>query len=75
MSFERTLDSLLDRLRETLAEDARCAMLDVELRIAETTVFLRGRAESEERSRAAEQIVRDRVPGHMDVVNELWIAS
>ena len=73
MSFERTLDTLPERLREKLAEDARCTMLDVEIRIADTTVYLRGRAASAEGSRAAEQVVRSRVPGHMDVVNELWI--
>jgi osmotically-inducible protein OsmY len=73
MSFEQTLNSLVDRLREQLAADARCGMLDVDIRISDTTVFLRGQAESAARSRAAEALVRDRVPGHMDVVNELWI--
>jgi osmotically-inducible protein OsmY len=74
MSFERTLESLPDRLREKLAEDDRCMLLDVEIRIADTVVVLRGCADSEEGRRVAEQIVRRRVPGHMDVVNELWLA-
>jgi osmotically-inducible protein OsmY len=75
MSFERTLNSLVDRLREQLAEDARCGLLDVDIGISDTTVVLRGRADSLARSRAAEQIVRDHVFGHMDVVNELWIVG
>jgi osmotically-inducible protein OsmY len=70
MSFDRTLDSLLDQLRAQLAERG---ILDVDIRISDTTVVLQGQAASAGRSRAAEQLVRDRIFGHMDVVNELWI--
>jgi osmotically-inducible protein OsmY len=73
MSFERTLDSLVARLHEQLAEDVRCGILDLDIRVSETTVVLHGMAASAARRRAAEQLVRNQIFGHMDVVNEIWV--
>jgi hypothetical protein len=63
------------RVRERLALDDRTNNLDVQVTIAGHKVFLIGQVESEERRRAATEVLRDVVPDEMEIVNELWVAT
>jgi osmotically-inducible protein OsmY len=62
-------------IREALAEDDRCNMLDVQIRVADDRVFVIGVVESEHRRLAAEEVVREQVPTSMEVVNQLCIGK
>ncbi len=75
MHEQTTFKYLEAHVREALAEDDRCNMLDVQIRVADQRVFLIGVVESEERRVAAEEVVRERLPNAMEVVNQLCVAK
>jgi osmotically-inducible protein OsmY len=75
MHEQTTFKYLEAHIREALAEDDRCNMLDVQIRVADQRVFLIGVVESEHRRAAAEEVVRERLPGSMEVVNQLCIGK
>ena len=60
-------------LREALAVDDRCNILDVQIRLAHGRVFLIGVVESEHRRAAAEDVVRERLPASVEIVNQLSV--
>lgn len=66
---------LVARLHEALAMDPRTNILDVNVRIAIDRAHLTGQVDSEERRRAAEEVVRELLPQEIELINELWIAS
>lgn len=63
------------RVREALAMDDRTNNLDVQVTIAANKIFLIGQVETDDRRRAAEEVVRDVAPEDMEIVNELWTAK
>ena len=75
MHEQSTFKYLEAHVREALAEDDRCNMLDVQIRVADQRVFLIGVVESEERRLAAEEVVREHLPTAMEVVNQLCVAK
>ena len=75
MHDQITFKYLEAHVREALAEDDRCNMLDVQIRVADQRVFLIGIVESEARRLAAAEVVREHVPTAMEVVNQLCIAK
>jgi osmotically-inducible protein OsmY len=66
---------LVARLHEALATDPRTNILDVNVRIAVDRAYLIGQVDSEERRRVAEQVIRELLPGQIELINELWIPS
>lgn len=61
------------RIREALATDDRTNYLDPQVTIAAGKVFLMGNVESEERRLEVETVVREVTPGHMQVINDIWV--
>lgn len=66
---------LVARLHEALATDQRTNILDVNVRIAADRAYLIGQVDSEERRKVAEDVVRELLPEHIELINELWIPS
>jgi len=66
---------LAGHLTEALATDERTHLLDLKVRVAGDRVILIGNVSSDERRVAAEQVVRERMPSHMLIVNSLCVES
>jgi osmotically-inducible protein OsmY len=65
---------LLGRIQEALARDPRLGELELDVRVVGARVFLSGRVVTEERSRAAVEVVREVAPDH-EVSNQLTVVS
>jgi osmotically-inducible protein OsmY len=63
---------LLGRIEEALAKDPRVGELELDVRVVADRIYLSGRVATEERCRAAVEVVREVAPGH-DVSNQLTV--
>jgi hypothetical protein len=63
------------RLLQLLGRDPRTNLLDVEVRIVGRRVFLAGTVESAQLRASAEVVIREAIPGHMEVVNNIWVTT
>jgi osmotically-inducible protein OsmY len=75
MTDSNSFKYLEAHLREAIAEDERCNMLDIRITIADRRIFLMGAVESEARRLAAEAVVRERVDSDMSIVNQLSVPT
>lgn len=66
---------LIGRIRETLATDPRTNVLDITIKVSGGKAFLIGEVASEERKRAAIDVVSEMLPADMELIDELWIAT
>lgn len=73
--MQQPVKYLVARVREVLAEDPRTNVLDVDVKISNTQVFLMGQVESEARRVAIEEVVRETLSSEFDIINELWITD
>lgn len=64
---------LADHIKEGLATDERTNMLDVVVDVRGEQVFLIGNVSCAQRRAVAEQVVRELVAEHMQVINSLRI--
>jgi len=66
---------LIGRIREALATDPRTNVLDITIKVTGGKAFLIGEVASEERKRAAADVVGEMLPPDVELVDELWIAT
>lgn len=67
---EEPLQYLAARIRETIAEDPRTHVLDIDVRVVGDQVFLRGQVPNAERREAIEDVARE-VVGDRQIHNEV----
>jgi osmotically-inducible protein OsmY len=65
---------VIARAREALAGDGRTSALDLEVAVAGGKVFVTGEVQTEERSRAVTEILRECLPG-WTVSNEVKVVT
>lgn len=66
---------VVGRIRQALAEDSRTNILDVQISVRGTKVYLLGQVDSALLRKAVEAVTREVLPHDFGLVNELWIAN
>lgn len=75
MSDTEPTKYLVARISQALAEDDRTNALDVQVLFSGGKVFLMGEVACADRRDAAERVVREVLPSHTDLVNQLCVQT
>ncbi len=73
MEFDRAY--LPGHIKEALATDERTHLLDVDVVVTDAQVFLMGTVPCSRRKEAAEDVARELLPSHMNLVNSLCVET
>ncbi len=65
---------LAERAHQALAEDPRTATMDIRVTVTEHTVVLTGSVTTHERRIAAEEVVREALPGY-EILNRMIVGA